>query len=574
VKCALAQFGVQRNGGKMYRRRLWLVGACVLALTLGLVATASARSDHAATAKVKVGGTLLFGAEQEPPCLNNNLGDCNNTWAAWVAEMAIPGIYKITPDFAYQLNLASKVDLQLNPMRLTYHLNPKAKWSDGKPVSAADLVYTLKTTVDTSIDKAPTGGGWVNRAGYTLINKTKVIDPKTVQFTFSKPFAAWKELFLGALGVLPAHALEGTDYTKDFINNLDNPKTGQPIGSGPFLVKSFVKGSQLTLIRNPNYWGPHKAYLNSVIFRFLTDTNTEIQQVKGGEVDAIYPQPQLPLAELRGAAGLQVQSSLGSQYEHIDIQLGPKGNPLARNPWIRRAIMMSIDRREVLKTLFSKLNPNLKPLDNVIYLNNQKSYQAHFNKWDYNPKKAQALLESHGCKKGGDGIYSCNGTRMTFSFESIKGNQLRELAFQIMQARVKASGIELTNNFKPSNIAFGQDLTAQTWDMFMFAWVGTPDPAANTAIWSCPTQGGTSNYMSYCNARATKLMKAADTELDPTKRAALENQADALIANDVPSVPLYQKPTFLVYHSYVMGMKDNATNQGPFYNAEDWWLNK
>jgi peptide/nickel transport system substrate-binding protein len=80
--------------------------------------------------------------------------------------------------------------------------------------------------------------------------------------------------------------------------------------------------------------------------------------------------------------------------------------------------------------------------------------------------------------------------------------------------------------------------------------------------------------MSYCNARATKLMKAADTELDPTKRAALENQADALIANDVPSVPLYQKPTFLVYHSYVMGMKDNATNQGPFYNAEDWWLNK
>jgi peptide/nickel transport system substrate-binding protein len=291
-------------------------------------------------------------------------------------------------------------------------------------------------------------------------------------------------------------------------------------------------------------------------------------------VDAIYPQPQLPLADLRGAAGLQVQSSLGAQYEHIDIQLGPKGNALAKNDWIRQALMMSIDRNEILKTLFAKLNPNLKPLDNVIYLNNQSTYQPHFNKWNFNQAKAKTLLESHGCKKGGDGIYSCNGTRLTFSFESIKGNQLRELAFNIIQARVKANGIELTNNFKPSNIAFGQDLTAQAWDLFMFAWSGSPDPAGNTAIWSCPDQGGSSNFMTYCNAKATAFMKQADNQLDPVKRAALENQADALIAEDVPSVPLYQKPTFLVYHSYVKGMQDNATNQGPFYNMEGWWLDK
>jgi peptide/nickel transport system substrate-binding protein len=235
---------------------------------------------------------------------------------------------------------------------------------------------------------------------------------------------------------------------------------------------------------------------------------------------------------------------------------------------------MSIDRKEILNTLFKQLNPSLKPLDNVIYLNNQSTYQAHFNKWDYNAKKAQSLLESHGCKKGGDGIYSCNGTRLAFSFESTKGNKLRELAFDIIQARAKQNGIELTNNFKPSNIAFGQDLSAQTWDLFMFAWVGSPDPNGNTAIWSCPTKGGTSNFMSYCNISATNLMHKADAELNPTKRSALENQADALIGNDVPTVPLYQKPTFLVYHTYVVGMQDNPTNAGPFYNTQDWWLNK
>jgi peptide/nickel transport system substrate-binding protein len=565
----------------MDKRRLWAVGAAVAAVALVLAATASARAHQTAAPQPKSGGTLLFGAEQEPACLNVNLNDCNNTWAAWTAEQAIQGVYWRTPQFGYQLDLASSVKLQLNPMRLTYTINPKAVWSDGKPVTGDDMVFTLKTFMDKSIDTKPTGGGITTRAGYQDIILTgpkapKVFGPgrKSVTFTFSKPFADWKDLWAGAVGVLPMHALQGTDFTNDFINDLKNPKTGESISDGPFILKSWSKGSQMVFVRNPKYWGPHKAYLNSLIFRFLTDSNTEIQQVRGGEVDAIYPQPQLPLAALRGQSGLSVDSNLGSQYEHIDIQFGPKGNTLARNPWVRQALMMSIDRNEVLSKLFSKLNPKLKPLDNVLYLTNSPSYRPHFNKWNFNPTKAAQLLTSHGCTKGGDGIYSCLGKRLSFSYESTKGNQLRELAFQVIQARLKSNGIEVTDNFKPSNIAFGQDLTAGTWDLFMFAWVGSPDPGGNTPIWSCPNKGGTSNFMNYCNAKMTSLLQKADTTLDPDQRVSTENAADALIAQDVPSVPLYQKPTFLVYHTYVMGMGDNATQDGPFWNSQGWWLNK
>lgn len=562
----------------MDKRRLWAVGAALLALTLALAATASARTDKTAAPKVKTGGTLLFGAEQEPSCLNVNLNDCNNTWAAWAAEQSLQGVFWRTPAFGYKLNLASKVQLQLNPMRLTYTVNPRAKWSDGVPVTGDDLVFSLKTFMTKAIDKAPTGGGLVSRAGYQDIVLAGAKQPKvfgagrkSVTFTFRKPFAGWKDLFAGAVGVLPMHALQGTNFTKDFINDLKNPKTGQPISNGPFMLKTWAKGSQMVFVRNPNYWGPHKAFLDQIIFRFLTETNTEIQQVRGGEVDAIYPQPQLPLSSLRGQSGLKVVSSLGSQYEHIDIQQGPKGNPLAKNAWARQAVMMSIDRNEILKKLFSKLNPKLRPLDNVLYLSSQPSYKPHFNQWNYNPAKAAQLLESNGCTKGGDGVYSCNGKRLSFTFESTKGNQLRELAFQVIQARLKSNGIEVTNRFKPSNIAFGQDLTAGTWGMFMFAWVGSPDPGGNTPIWSCPKQGGTSNFMNYCNAKATALLRKGDTTLDPDQRVSTVNAADALIAADVPTVPLYQKPTFLVYHSNVKGIADNATQDGPFWNSQNWW---
>src|SRR5205823_5487575 len=129
---------------------------------------------------------------------------------------------------------------------------------------------------------------------------------------------------------------EGKDFSKVFINDYDNPKTGKPISDGPFTLQSWHHGSDITLVRNPHWWGPHKAYLDKIVGRFLTDSNTEIQQVKGGEVDAIYPEPQLPLSSLRQDKSLVVESNLGPNFEHIDIQLGKKGNPLARKLWVRQ----------------------------------------------------------------------------------------------------------------------------------------------------------------------------------------------------------------------------------------------
>jgi len=559
----------------MHRRRLWPVAALVLVVALGLVTTASARVNHPAAPKVKTGGTLLFGAEQEPPCLNSQwLNDCNNTWAFYVQQLVLRSAFLTKPDFSYVPDLITKATLKLNPQRVTYYLRKNAKWNDGKQVTATDFIFTWKTDMNKAWDSKPTGGGIVSRSGYDQIKGISVkagTGGKVFTVTFKPNYADWKDVF-GS--VLPQHALAGTDFSKDFINDFTNPKNGKQISDGPFVFSSWQHGSQLTMVRNPTWWGPHKAYLKSFTFRYLTNSNTEIQAVKAGDVDAIYPQPQLALAPLRQTGGLRVQSSLGPVYEHIDIQQGPKGNPLAKNLWVRQALMLSLNRAAIVKQLFGSLNPNLKTLDNVIYLNNQEQYVPHFKKWNYNPTKATQILTSHGCKKGGDGIYVCSGTRLSFAFESTAGNQLRELAFQLIQANLKQGGIEVTNNFKPSSIAFGQDLPNSNYDLFMFAWVGSPDPAANKAIWSCPNALGTQNFMNYCNPKVDAALNAADTQLDPVKRAALENKGDSLIANDIPSIPLYQKPTFLVMHNYVKGMTDNATQYGPWWGAENWWLSK
>src|ERR1700730_9748327 len=304
------------------RRGTLIVAGLLAALALAAIAGASTRTEH--SGQVKIGGTLLFGAEQEVACLSLALNPCNALWGTIMENGVIRGAYVIQPDFSYRGDLASRVRLQLNPMRLTYELNRNARWIDGTPVTAKDFTFTWKTLLNPKYDI-------VSRNGYDDITSAKASGGgKVLELTFKKNYADWKDLF-GY--VLPQHALQGADFNTVWNDGIVNPTNGKPISDGPFVLTQWQKGSQITLVRNTRWWGPHRPYLNSVIFRFLTNTNTEIQQVRGGEVDAIYPQPQFQLADLRQAPGLVVRSSLGPSWEHIDIQQGPKGNPLAKNLW-------------------------------------------------------------------------------------------------------------------------------------------------------------------------------------------------------------------------------------------------
>jgi ABC-type transport system substrate-binding protein len=103
----------------------------------------------------------------------------------------------------------------------------------------------------------------------------------------------------------------------------------------------------------------------------------------------------------------------------------------------------------------------------------------------------------------------------------------------------------------------------------MFAWVGSGDPQGQTDIYGI---GGGSNWKGYNSVKVTNLFKASDAELNPTKRTALVNSADANMAANVPTLPVVQKPTFLVYKTKIHGIRDNSTSQGPTDNMQDWWV--
>jgi len=545
----------------MHRRKLWLLAGVVLA-ALALAATGSARVNGPDAASASKAGTLVFGAEQGGGpdwCLNLILDvDCNAFWNVVFQTPVVRGAFLFTPQFTYKPDLISKYTLKLRPMRVTYHIRPNARWSDGTQVTGKDWRFTWQTAINKKYAEHIDPLGWED------IRSVRG-NGKTVNVTFKRNFAAWRGLF-GY--VLPAHALAGSDMLTVWNDCICNPKKGNaPIGNGPFLLTRFDRGSGITLTRNPRAWHGKKAKLDSIVFRFITNTNSEIQAIRSGEVDAIYPQPQLALADLRGQAGLRVISHVGLQWEHIEIQQGAKGNPLAKQIWLRQALITAVNRTAAARALYGTLNPSVGPLQSLVRLKGEKGYSNDFAKWNYNVNKVNSMMAAHNCSKGGDGIFRCAGTKVSFDFASTSGNALRALAFTIFQDQAAKAGIELRNGFVPAGTLFGSKLPAHDFDLAMFTYLVTVDPHYVVSIFSC---GNAGNYTEYCNRTATKLLGQSDRELNDKKRLALITRVGKMMANDVPMIPLFQRPTYLVYKTNVKGMVDNASSQGPSFNAENW----
>jgi len=539
-------------------------------LVAGLIAGVSLIAAGAAGGAPEgaAGGTIVFGAEQEPPCLNGFLEGCNNTWTSWTVGIALASPFIVKPDFSIAPYMGTAKLVKKRPFTIVASLNKKARWSDGKPVSADDLIFTWRTIVNPKWEIA-------GRSGWDSIARATKLNAKTVRFTYKKPYAAWKIQL--TTSVLPKHALEGEDFNSVWNGSLNN-KQGVSMASGPFKLDSYTKGQRLTMVRNPRFFGKRPS-VDQITFRFITNTDSEIQAIRGSEVAAIYPQPQLQLADLKGQSGLHVESNAGTTLEHIDMNVGAgNSNSLLAQPWFRQAIAYSLDRSGMVKQLFRTLNSKLQPLQSLGYTNQQRGkYVAHFRKYSRNVAKVTSLFRSHGCAKGGDGIWSCNGTRASVRFGTTAGNRLRELAVEILQNQAKTAGIEFRDDSQPSRLFFPR-LSTNKYDLALFAWVGSGDPAGLVDIYGCadpktadnPLGAGGNNWKGYCKSGVTRALSAADAELDPKRRVADVNRADAILANDAVTLPLYQKPTYFVWNSKVSGLKDNPTFQGPTWNTERW----
>jgi peptide/nickel transport system substrate-binding protein len=546
-------------------KRLWLlVGALIVASTI-VVAGATAKSSGVSSSTQKT--VLVFGAEQDFNCFNLNLEACNQYWANVVAGTPVlRPAFMVTPRLQYKPELITSAKVSLRPsFSVTYNIRKNANWADGRQVTGADFLWSAQRIVD---PKSQVAG----RDGYDqmILGRTRITNKgKTVRFFFRQPYAAWKDLFSPAV-VLPRHILQGEDYNNMLANCVCNPKGGKPFGNGPFLLSQYRKGTDATLVRNARYYGP-KSKLQRIVFRFIQDTNTQIQAMRGGEVDAIFPSPQTALTALQRQSGIAYKAGPGLYHEHIDLSGKGNHNPLMERVWFRQAIIRGINRQGLIRTFFGDIAPNLRVLQSLVMYPSDANYRPHFSKYGYNPNAARQLLTRNGCRAGGDGIMVCGGVKAEITHTTTGTNRRRVLAAQIYKDNLKEIGIEVNIRLVDANVLFGdgpQSTVAGNWDMAEYAWVTSPDSSFAVSWLGCRKP---SNNMTYCNRRVTQLLDRTDRTLNARQRAALFTQANQLMSNDVPVIPLYAVPVIYVHKNAAKGMgAPNPSSWGPTWNAHLW----
>jgi peptide/nickel transport system substrate-binding protein len=509
---------------------------------------------------------LVFGMEQDVTGFNTSEESQNAYWAALTGNTPVlRGIYIIDDLGNYHLDLASKVSATKSGLSIT--IRPDAYWNwighKKAPVTYKDFVYTWKAIVDPKHTPAST-------TGYEQITGFTHKGLRQITFTWKKPFADYQDLF-GL--VYPSAAVAGLDWNtmwSDCVCGND----GKPVTDGPYYLANYTRGQGLTLKPNPDWYGKKPA-LKEIDFKLITDTNSEIQAMRGGEVDAINPSPQTALATLVHQPGLKYSSLPGYTQEHLDISQGGTGNPLLKQLWFRQAIALGINRTSLIKALFGQIAPGLKPLNNP-YWEIGPNAKPYFNEYAFSQKKAIALLKAH-CTGGpavptrnNSSYWTCDGRQAEIRFTTSAGNQRRATSAAIFSQQLQAVGIKVNPVFQPANPNFfGTTLPNHDFDVAEFAWLGGPDPSGFDSDYVC---GGGQNYKSYCNKQVDALQKQGERELDQKKRTALYQQAAKIVAHDVAIVPLYSPPQILVYKSGIAGMEhsNNPTLLGPTWNVEQW----
>ncbi|GAB3360806.1 ABC transporter family substrate-binding protein [Modestobacter lapidis] len=538
-------------------------------------------------------GRVVFGeATDFPENLFPNIAAGNAVSTANILNGILPGTFNALPDFSVEYNdnllaeeptLETEGGTQVN----VYTIRDEAVWSDGTPITADDFEFTWRS----SRSGDPAAGGCasvLSTTGYEQIESVEGSDDgKTVTVTYATPYADWQGLFSGDFGggILPAHLMDDEDP----VALCESLTAGWPISEGlpsdisggpwQLLAENIDVGGQIVVLTpNPEWWGDGPNLEQLVIQNIGNDPTTAVQGIQSGELGVIYPQPQLDLVEQVQGLEPNVESEItfGLSFEHLDFNTQ---DPHLADINVRRAFAMALDREEIVEQTVGQFSSDAQVLQNRIYFNNQPQYEATApdEYQTQNVEMARQLLEQSGYTAGPDGIYvHPERGPLNIQIDTTANNPLRQTTIEVMIPQLREAGINATYNANPdifANVDKPTSLAAGGFQAALFAWVGSPLRAATQSIYSSP-QGDNvqQNYSRQGTPEIDALFQQFVTEPDPEAQAELGNQIDALLWEQMATVPLYQKPTFIAYQSAIEGVEDNSTQAGPLWNSETWTL--
>ncbi|HEU4562674.1 MAG TPA: ABC transporter substrate-binding protein [Longimicrobium sp.] len=438
---------------------------------------------------------------------------------------------------------------------LRYHLDSSRKWSDGRPITARDVVFTYRLLKDTTV--AAPQQDYTNHMDSVVAN-----DDSTVTFHFDRRYP--EMLFHSGLGISPAHVFETVPPAQIRSHPAFIDPARNLVVSGPFRIGAWQKGTSVTLVPNPHF--PVKPRLDRIVIRIIPEATTRLTELMTERVDFMRPVPFDQVAELRRRApNVRIEREAKRFYDFIAYN--PRTFAPFADPEIRRALGMGIDVKGLMGAL--QINEYAVQAAGPYSPIFQELYDpGTMPPLTYDTAAAIRVLESKGWRDSdGDGVRDKGGQPFRFTLETNSGNTRRADVTQIVQQQWKQIGVDARIQLSETNTFFDR-LNKKQYQAAAAGWsVGlSPDL---TVLWGA---GSTFNYVSYTDPQTTALFEQALAQ--PTAETAnpLWRQAAARIAQAQPYTFLYFMDQLDGVNNRLRGIRIDT--YGAYQNTWEWWIPK
>jgi microcin C transport system substrate-binding protein len=506
-----------------------MVGLMILACGTASAAIPPMKFTPLGKPDAPVAGTFNRNAGAEPKDLNPI--SISELVTQYVAEYVTEGLLYQNPDtYEWQPQLAENYEISKDGLTYTFYLRKNAKFSDGSPVTAEDVKFSIECV------KNPAFKATSRMPYYDDLESIETPNPTTVKIKMKKKYFMNLTVLAsqGYTPIVAKHIYE--DPNKKFP---DHPL----FGSGPYKVEVYNRGKNILLTRNPEWWGkdyPDQKGLGKfehINFRFLKEEDLQIEMVKKGQLD--YMNDIRPENFEKKAVG----EPFGTKVEKIEAtNKRPKDwsfigwnekNPIFKDKQVRIALAHLLNRKFLIdKFYFGKAVEATSP----IYYNSP--YNAPGLKpIEFDPAAAKAILKKAGWEdKEKKGILqkTIDGKPVEFRFTLLLPNREVEKYFTLYKEDLKKAGIDMEIKLIEWN-TFSKLLDEQKFDAVTLRWGGGSVEDDLKQIWHTDSaKPGGSNFISYSNKEVDKLIDKAREEMNAGKRKVMWQKVAKLIADDAP----------------------------------------
>lgn len=505
----------------------------------------------------KRGGTLVL-AFQTDISVFNNIVD-SQFGAHMVSSNLFNMLVSLDSDLNLQPDLAESWDFSDGGRTVTFHLRKGVVFHDGAPLTSADVKFT--------IEKAMPYHPRAKAFFLPIIQAVETPDDLTVVLRMKEPFAPLLSFLgvpTGGCMILPKHVFEPYVGSREvFIKS--PPVTTKPIGTGPFMFQEYVRGSHVTMVRNPNYWNAPKPYADRLVIRFISDENSRMVALEKGEVDFINSNivPWDQVARLRKDARFKVLDRGEEGTAQLEYLVINGFRPITGNPKVRKALAFAIDRKQVADLAGAGI---AGVANGIVHSKTGWAYSPVYAQYSPNASRAKALLEEAGYPMKG-------ASRFSLNLSYANGAAPEAAAAEVIKQQLKAVGIDVMLSTYDRSSAMGRVYIDRNYDLFLQAGVTGPDPKMAVApLYDADNRvpGVFTNTGNYENARVQEILALEGKEQDLAKRGALWKELAALVSQEVPLLPLFELPWVHTQSSRWANVVTRAI--GSVQNREDAYL--